>query len=1116
LELDPNNINVWNRKGNVLNVLGKSQEALNCFNKALELDSVKKNNKGDIEYMEDLLMQELANIQKTLGEKHPDYIDKLYDLATLYRIKRDLIKAKRYSLLALEHTRVMSGENNQDFISSLSQLAAICFQMGDDIEALQYYLSIKQITRRLEGENNSDYAAVLGNLGVTYTRLGDYANAKRYFEESLDITLRVVGENHLDLAACLYDLGMLYYETGDYAAAEPLLQQSMKIRKKILAENDYSSMGNYDNDLDLQELKKDLENSIASNLNSLAELHRRSGNYHTAEPLYQQALNILEGAGGLGSQRTYSQQRLETMPFDTITSDQLGEKHGIYAACLNNLAEMYREIGDYAAAKPLYINSLGILLREVGDGHPIYLRTLNNLALVYLSERDYANAEELLIRALTNFQRRKELGQNNLDFAQILNNLASVYTSKRDYAKAKDLILQALEIRHRLLGENHLDVAQSLNSLAVEYGRMGNYDKAEQHLQRALKIQRNLLGQKHRVVANTLSNLANTYVHTHRERDALTAMKEVADIDDYIIGQIFSISSERQRMKFLETMRYHFDQFLHIFVIYFSNSPIDICAAMELVLRRKALGAEVLGIQRDSILGDKYPELRAKLQEVNRLRRQIGQKMTSGPGPKISFVNYNQLLTDLNAQRENLDVELARHIPEMNLEQNIRSADLQTVVNTLIEDTVLIEFVKFGSPAIYIAFILHAKQPNNIRMVVIGKAEQIDHMIAAFRMSILDEINGRHSNDRHIVVLSMNKLDVNNAVMGSTLRAAVFDPLMSAIGSGRRLLIAPDGDLTRLPFEVLPIGDDERNGNRIIDDYQISYITTARDVVRFTTLLSRSVNDPLIIADPDFDLHVSNSLLIPTTESKKQQGLHSRDLDWSKLHFDRLLGTRYEGEEISRLLKVGPWMTGKVLESRLKSYRSPDILHIATHGFFLPNQPYIYENMTNADITLEDKTSSLSIQNLENPMLRSGLALAGVNTWLQNKPLPLEAEDGILTAEDVTAMDLSNTELVVLSACETGLGEVLTGEGVFGLRRAFVQAGSQTLVMSLWKVPDEQTKELMVDFYNLLICGKPRAEALREAQLAMKEKYPDPYYWGAFICQGNPGPLSNLNFNRII
>ncbi|MFI5456777.1 MAG: CHAT domain-containing protein [Isosphaerales bacterium] len=195
-------------------------------------------------------------------------------------------------------------------------------------------------------------------------------------------------------------------------------------------------------------------------------------------------------------------------------------------------------------------------------------------------------------------------------------------------------------------------------------------------------------------------------------------------------------------------------------------------------------------------------------------------------------------------------------------------------------------------------------------------------------------------------------------------------------------------------------------------------------------------------------------------------------------------------------------------------FRSPRILHLATHGFFLPDQEHDL-NREGRGLGFEfgefsgakDGLARLSGPMMENPMLRSGLALAGANTWLKAGNRPEEAEDGLLTAEDVTGLDLVATELVVLSACETGLGQVHVGEGVFGLRRAFVLAGAKTLIMSLWKVPDEQTRELMDDFYRRLLAGRGRADALREAQLAMKAKYPDPFYWGAFICQGDPSPM---------
>jgi len=214
------------------------------------------------------------------------------------------------------------------------------------------------------------------------------------------------------------------------------------------------------------------------------------------------------------------------------------------------------------------------------------------------------------------------------------------------------------------------------------------------------------------------------------------------------------------------------------------------------------------------------------------------------------------------------------------------------------------------------------------------------------------------------------------------------------------------------------------------------------------------------------------------------------------------------------MLGVQPWLGGAALEAPLKACKSPRILHLATHGFFLPDQKRDPNKERGQQLSAFGgasgaETSRMAGPGLENPLLRSGLALAGANTWCRGGSLPPEAEDGILTAEDVSGLNLLDSDLVVLSACETGLGEVRTGEGVFGLRRAFVLAGTKGLVMSLWKVPDEETRMLMEDFYQRILKQQPgqsRAEALRAAQLAMKEKeeYRDPLYWGAFIYEGDP------------
>jgi CHAT domain-containing protein len=379
-------------------------------------------------------------------------------------------------------------------------------------------------------------------------------------------------------------------------------------------------------------------------------------------------------------------------------------------------------------------------------------------------------------------------------------------------------------------------------------------------------------------------------------------------------------------------------------------------------------------------------------------------------------------------------------------------------------------------------------------MVDLGEADRIDGLIAAYRQEVTGE--GRQRSGR-LEERASPGVTTDERDAGVVLREAVFDRLRAAMDLGTRLFIGPDGDLTRLPFEVLP----GEGGRRLIEDYVISYLSTGRDLLRFGAP-GEAPGVPLVVAAPDFDLGASEG---PSGEPSS--GSVSEELDRSTLYFEPLAGTATEGRDIGVILGVSPWLGAAVLEGPLKEVRSPRIFHMATHGFFLPDQPKQPQAEGLALLGPEGDTGSMRASRMENPLLRSGLALAGANTFLKAESLPLEAEDGLITAEDVSGLDLLGTELVVLSACETGLGEVRVGEGVFGLRRAFVLAGARTLVMSLWKVPDDPSADLMRAFYENLRAGMGRAEALRKAQLALAKVYPPPWFWGAFICQGDPGPL---------
>jgi CHAT domain-containing protein/tetratricopeptide (TPR) repeat protein len=862
-------------------------------------------------------------------------------------------------------------------------------------------------------------------------------------------------------------------------------------------------------------------------LNSLAMLYQATGDQAAAMPFYRQALEIFRVA--------------------------LGENHPDYAECLHNLAALYSKTGDHAAALPLRRQLLEIDRTALGENHPDYAASLNNLAVLYSEMGDHAAALPLYRRALKTT--RTALGEGHPDYAACLNNLGELYRTMGDHAAALPLCRQALEIRRRALGENHPAYATSLNNLAQLYRTMGDHATALPLYRQALESTRTALGENHPSYALSLNNLAVLYVATDRASEALALMEKAAAIDDRMIGQVLGISSDRQRIAYLETVVCNLHMFLSLVQQHLVGSPSAVRAALDLVLRRKAIAAEAMAAQRDVVLGGKYPALEPRLRELADLRMQIARETLAGPGPE-SLESRLRRLGEWNTEKERLEAELARQIPEMNLEQKLRAADRRAVTLSLSDEVALIEFVCFllfdfqavparGEPQVkaarYIAFVLPGGAPDDVQMIDLGEAEPIDRLITDFRAGVVAEAeagDGRDMAKRRDKASPRAEHDA-----GLALRAALFDRLVPALDARRRLLIAPDGALTRLPFEVLPTTD----GGRLIDDYRISYLSCGRDVLRFGSVATSQPGDPLVLADPDFDLEAmaptgpepakpgfwsrllgrgkraigtpAQSVPTPATAALSI-GRHSRDLDGdrSAYHFHRLPGTRAEGERVATRLGVSPWLDATALEGRLKTACcSPRIFHVATHGFFLPDQERDH-NREGRGLGFEVGDFSgapgglgrFSGPMMENPMLRSGLALAGANTFLKAGTAPEDAEDGLLTAEDVTGLDLLATELVVLSACETGLGQIHVGEGVFGLRRAFVLAGAKTLVMSLWKVPDEPTRQLMEDFYRRLLAGEGRAEALRQAQLALKAKYPHPFHWGAFICQGDPSPLGTV------
>ncbi len=619
------------------------------------------------------------------------------------------------------------------------------------------------------------------------------------------------------------------------------------------------------------------------------------------------------------------------------------------------------------------------------------------------------------------------------------------------------MVERALEIYRSSLGETHPRFALALLHLADLYMQFGDYAKAEPSLARALEICRVTLGPSHPNYASCLDYTARLFAATGRAQEALDPLVQAASGEDGSIGQAISFTSAMGRERTCRAAQAPLHRMLSLVSQHLSGSAEAVRTAFQTVLRRKGIETESQGERRDAVLGGRYPELVPKLRELTALRLKIAGQVMEGPGPEGPQA-HEEIVRKCERQKGLVEAELARQIPEMRLEQLFRTCGRRELTAGLPEGSALVEFVRFHAydfhalptlgeerwkPARYLAFILCAGEPNEVRMIDLGEAEPIERRLVDYRAAITGEAEGRSARDLGSTELSPDSASCDG--IGSSLRAAVFDRLLPALGGRTRLFLAPDGDLTRLPFEVLPTDA----GYRIIDEYTISYLGCARDLQRFGDTRSGRSTAPLVVADPDFDLVVEGT--VARDQPSSTDGRHSRDLRGGRYRFSRLPGTRAEGEKIADLLKVDLWRDADALEGPLKSRCfSPRILHLATHGFFLEDQrrdPAREDDLAKDVDRPVDGTGRLSGPAPEDPMLRSGLALAGANTWLQHGSPPPRAEDGLLTAEDVTGLDLRGTELVVLSACDTGLGEVHAGEGVFGLRRAFVLAGVKTLVM---------------------------------------------------------------------
>jgi CHAT domain-containing protein/tetratricopeptide (TPR) repeat protein len=808
---------------------------------------------------------------------------------------------------------------------------------------------------------------------------------------------------------------------------------------------------------------------LAIALEGMGNVYIASSDYPRAQEVLERALKMLQDSEG-------------------------NDSPGV-ADCLVILALLHQRRSEFPRALAELQHALTIDKQKLAPDDLATIKVMDSMADAYGDSGDFDHAIPALKQTLQIAEQK--LGPNHPLVAHPLQNLGIIAREQQQYALALDYLWRAEKIREHSLGTQHASTAALLVNIANVYNAQGDYPRAIETYLRALAVLERAAGPYHEWTTMTLGNLARTYAAQGDAPNAVRYMARLNEAAETNLSLNLAIGSEAERLAYVDK---YYPQTGRAISLNVTESPQDPAAtelAAQMILQRKGRVLDAVADSMTALRKRLEPEDQKLLSDLSSTIAQLAKAALRGPG-QTPPEQYQRQLEALQSQRERLETEISRRTA--GYYQPAGSVTLAAVRKAIPADALLLEFAVYepydfhqpkrpGDAALrYVVYAIPAQ--GEVRSRDLGDAKEIDRQIDAYRQSLRDP---KRTDSRQLA---------------RALDQILMLPLRSMEPDGKHLIISPDGELNLLPFESLV----NEEGHYLIENYQIGYVTAGRDLLRMQVARS-SHTEPLVIANPSFGNPETTPVVVsppakvrPASAAAVRRNENGDDMD--DIYFAPLAGTAVEARELKSLFPDARILTGpEASKAELERVDSPAILHIATHGFFLENAADEKANK-HAGNSAESSTRGIhAALSTDNPLLRSGLALAGAN--LDKNGI----EVGILTALEASGLNLWGTKLVTLSACDTGVGEVKNGEGVYGLRRAFVIAGAETVVMSLWPVSDWVTRELMTSYYRGLKAGLGRGDALRQAQLAMlrQKGREHPFYWASFI---QVGEWANLEGKR--
>lgn len=994
------------------------------------------------------------NTKSTFEQQWAEVNETLSQLHDSGHYKEGLTLAVQSLAMARQHF----GDVHPEIPACLNAVAVFADLAGDRVMAEKYYLEAYTLCEEHFGARYPFYAGILNNLSQIYALKSDYFRAFAFGIRALNHKYEREGFSP-SYAISLANIADYYSHLGNAEKAEQSYSDACaRLREAGLAHV-----------LDL-----------AQALLSMGDHYHDHGHLGQAKAAYDEAQEAI--------------------------GHHYGDKHPLYASAIIRQADLAMSLGDDVLASDLYMQGIELQRAELGEKHPSCGATWNNISVLFRRMGKLDKAYICSRRAL----RIYEALDDKSAYLSALSNMAVIQAELRNYGLALSHCHEATAALDKSGVMDPRLLASILNTMALIYMANKALPEAKKCLETSVNTITKAFGRQNPLCKSILSSLAVFSIASRDFDAALDYFAQAATVEDNILMQCANMSSERQQLTAMTTLILGV-YFLASFALKHGHECSGaIHQAFLLAAKRKGCIADVIASRlRKAKFKEPETDAENQLYDLMTVKRQIAQRTVFGPGSE-GLQEHMNMLSLLNNAKEKLEGLLAGRGESNEGSCKVASLSVNHMSSIMPPNSAFIEYLRFRVENLdfvpvmpgtkdsfrYVAFVLRGNKSPDLQMVDLGDADAIDHLVQEYRKGISPTLGSHRS-----VGVPSKKSNIDPAVQ-TALYNSVVKPIESLIGNSSDLFLAPDGDLLLIPLHVLSSPDN----SALIDKHVVTYLTSAKDLLRLDQPLGNS-SLPMIIGSPKYERRTK-----PRSDKKPSisaaTSCDRNDLWISNPSIEDIPASKRETSAIVALVPAARVYTGvKATKQLLETAESPSLLHLATHAFCAMNAP-LHKYASPAYKPGIDDLATTVMACIQNPLLRSGIIFSAVGKKKSANVVGPDKPNNIMTAEEVSCLNLADTQLVVLSGCDTAMGDTSLNEGLMGLRRSFLIAGARSLIMSMWRIDDEQTADFMTILYRKLVNGEGVSHALRNTALEFRKNYSDPSVWGAFICVGSPSPIN--------